>query len=766
MATKLIRKGLSIAMLFILGTQLTMAQSQLIKPEIEAKVDSLLEIMTLEEKVGQLVLHNGTFELTGPKPEGDLSVRYDLMRNGGVGAMLNVIGTENTMAAQKLVVENSRLGIPLMFGYDVIHGFKTIFPIPLAETASWDVEKVQNGARVAATEASAVGITWTFAPMIDITRDARWGRVMETGGEDPFLVSQMAVARVKGFQTDDLSADNSIAATTKHFAAYGFSESGRDYNTVDISKHMLHNVVLPPFKAANDAGVATVMSAFNDLWGIPATTHNYLQNEVLKGDWDFNGFIVTDWGTIRQLVPHGYLPDTKVGSIDAINAGTDMDMESSGFQDHLANLVNEGEVDIKVVDEAVRRILRVKYLLGLFDDPYKYSDPEREKELLYTDEHRAASRDMARRSIVLLENQNDLLPLKKDVKSIAVIGALANDKDSPLGSWRAQGVSNSATSLLEGIQSAVSKNTSVEYAEGYTMAVGRRTMPRELVFPEDDGSGFKKAIEIAKKSDVVVMAVGEEAFQTGEGRSQVDISLRGRQLELLKLIKEVNDNVVVVLMNGRPIAEPWMYENMPTILETWHLGSEGGHAIADVIFGDYNPSAKLPMSIPKHLGQIPIYYNHKSTGRPEPQVGDQGSVYWSHYTDESNEPQYAFGYGLSYTNFEYSNLRMTASSMGMDDEIEVSVDVENTGNMDGEEVVQFYLHDHFASAVRPVQELKGFEKVMIKKGEKTTITFKVNAETLSYYAADYNFKAEPGTFTFMVGGNSTDLLKAEFELLK
>lgn len=762
-------KPFTLALLFavlltgLIGSQ-SKAQNQLIDPAIEAKVDSLLSLMTMEEKVGQLNLHSNTWELTGPKPEGDAGERYELLRNGGVGAMLNVVGANATMSAQKLAVENSRLGIPLMFGYDVIHGFKTIFPIPLAESASWDRELVKLSARIAATEASSAGINWTFSPMIDISRDARWGRVMEGAGEDPYLASELSVARVNGFQGDDLSSENTIASTAKHFAAYGFSEAGRDYNTVEVSKNTLLNVILPPFKAANDAGVATVMSAFNDIWGIPATAHEYLQITTLKEEWGFNGFIVTDWGTIRQLVPHGYSRDLREGSMHAINTGTDMDMESEGFQRHLADLIEEGAVDIDVVDEAVRRILRVKFLLGLFDDPYRYSDPEREQATLYTQDHLEASRDVARKSIVLLENRDKLLPLEKSLESVAVIGALATDKDSPIGSWRAQGEANSAVSLLEGIQNALGSETQINYAQGYTLAVGERNFVRELEFPEDDGSGFDEAIEAARNSEVVIMAVGEEGFQSGEGRSQVDISLKGRQLELLKGVMEVNSNVVVVLMNGRPIAEPWMYENAPALLETWHLGSQAGNAIADVIFGAYNPSGKLPVSIPRHVGQVPIYYNKKNTGRPSPRKGDEGTVFWSHYTDESNDPQYPFGYGLSYTTFAYDNLRMTSSSMTMDESVTLSVDLTNTGDRAGEEVVQFYIRDHFASAVRPVKELKGFEKIMLQPGETRTVSFEVNAETLAFYGADDTFKAETGMFSFMVGGNSVDLLNAEFEL--
>ncbi|MEQ9310282.1 MAG: beta-glucosidase BglX [Balneolaceae bacterium] len=744
------------------------AQNQLIKPEIEQKVDSVLALMTLEEKVGQLNQHSGSWDTTGPIPEGNeyVEARANLVKNGGVGSMLNVVGAEATYEAQKLIVENSRLGIPLIFGFDVIHGFKTIFPIPLGEAASWDLNAVEKSARVSAIEASAAGINWTFAPMVDVGRDARWGRVMEGSGEDPYLGSKMAVARVKGFQTSNLSEPSSILATAKHFAGYAFSESGRDYNTVDVGTNTLWNVILPPFEAAAKAGVGTFMNSFNDLNGIPANGDYYLQTEVLKEKWGFNGFIISDWGSIRQMINHGYSKDLEQAAYHSITSGNDMDMESEAYQKHLQALVESREVDIKFVDEAVRRVLRAKFLLGLFDDPYKYSDTEREKELTYTDEHRAIARDVAKRSIVLLKNDDKLLPLPKSTKKIAVIGHLANDKDTPLGNWRGRGESDSAVSLLEGIRNAVGADIEVTYAEGYTLAVDNGSFSRALTFSEDDGSGFEEAINNARNADVVIMAVGEEALQSGEGRSQVDISLRGRQVELFNMISEVNENVVTVLMAGRPVVEPELYESASSLLNTWHLGSEAGNAIADVIFGEYNPSGKLPISIPRDVGQIPIYYNFRNPGRPSTGPGDDGAVFWSHFNDEKNSPQFIFGHGLSYTDFEYSNFKVSSSSMKMDETVEVSVDVTNTGSIAGEEVVQFYIRDRFASVMRPVKELKAFEKVMIEAGETSTVTFTINWETLAYYNAKEEFKAEPGTFSFMVGTNSNDLQTLEFELTK
>lgn len=744
------------------------AQNVLIIPEIEQKIDDLLSRMTLEEKVGQLNQHSRSWDVTGPIPNDNeyVTERAKLLKNGGVGSLLNVVGVEATYEAQKLAVENSRLGIPLLFGFDVIHGFKTIFPIPLAEASSWDLEMIEKSARTAAIEASAAGVNWTFAPMVDVGRDPRWGRVMEGSGEDPYLGSKVAVARLKGFQGDDLSKENTILATAKHFAGYGFSEGGRDYNTVDISRRTLHSIVLPPFKALTEAGVATFMNSFNDLNGIPASGDSYLQRDILKEDWDFNGFIVSDWGSIRQMINHGYSKDLKQAAYHAITSGNDMDMESEAYQRHLVDLVESGKVDIKLIDESVRRILRTKYLLGLFEDPYKYSDPERQKRLVYTEEHRAIARDMAKRSIVLLKNESGLLPLSKEVNSIAVIGHLAADKDAPLGNWRGIGEPGSAVSLLEGIQAAAGPDTEVNYAEGYTLAADNGSFPMALKYPEDDGSGFAAAIENARNSDVVVMAVGEEALQTGEGRSLVDISLKGRQLELFKLIQEANENVVVVLMAGRPMIEPELYEGTSTLLKTWHLGTEAGNAISDVLFGDYNPSGKLPMSIPRATGQIPVYYNHVRTGRPQTGPGDDGAVFWSHYNDELNSPQFVFGYGLSYTNFDYSNFELSKKVMDMDETITASVNVTNSGEVDGEEVVQLYIRDHYASVIRPVKELRAFEKVMIEAGETKTITFELDKETFEFYAADGSWKTEPGMFSIMVGTNSDDVQTLELEIVR
>ncbi|HUV12340.1 MAG TPA: glycoside hydrolase family 3 N-terminal domain-containing protein, partial [Acidobacteriota bacterium] len=589
---------------FCIGSSL--GQS-LVDPAIEAKVDSLLGKMTLEEKIGQLNQYSSTFDVTGPAPAaGAAKIRYEQIRKGQVGSMLNVVGYEATRRAQQLAIENSRLGIPLIFGLDVVHGYRTMFPLPLGEAASWDLEAIESSARVAGTETAAAGLHWTFAPMVDICRDARWGRIMEGAGEDPYLGARVAVARVKGFQGSKLSAFDTIAACAKHYAAYGFAEAGRDYNTVDISEHTLRNIALPPFKAAVDAGVATLMNAFNEIGGVPATASVHLQRQILKGEWEFDGFVVSDWGSIGEMIPHGIAKDNEDAALLAITAGSDMDMESNAYVQALAGLVKSGKVEEKLIDDSVRRILRIKFLLGLFDDPYGYSNKEREDQAILSAGHLATSRDVARKSIVLLKNDGDLLPLDKNKGTIAVIGPLAADKDAPLGSWRAQAITGSAVSLLEGIEAAVGPNAEVLHSEGAKLAVGQRTFLRPSTYNENDKSGFQAAVETAQKADVVVLAIGEDAWQTGEGRSQVEVGLKGVQEDLVKEIYKANKNVVVVLMAGRPLVINWMADKIPAILNTWHLGSQAGHAIADVLFGDYNPAGKLPVSFPQHGGQLPL----------------------------------------------------------------------------------------------------------------------------------------------------------------
>ncbi|MGE0454578.1 MAG: beta-glucosidase BglX [Vicinamibacteria bacterium] len=733
----------------------------LVDPATERRIDALLARMTLQEKVGQLNQYTSAFEATGPAPdEGRARQVYEQLRGGRVGSMLNVTGAEATRRLQRLAVENSRLGIPLLFGLDVVHGYRTIFPIPLGEAASWDLEAIERSARVAATEAAAAGLHWTFAPMVDIARDARWGRIMEGAGEDPFLGSQVAAARVRGFQGSDLAAHDTIAACAKHYAAYGFAEAGRDYNSVDISEQALRNVVLPPFKAAKDAGAATFMNSFNEIAGIPATASVHLQRDILKGEWAFQGFVVSDWNSIGELVTHGFVENPEQAALRAIRAGSDMDMESRAYVSHLAGLVEAGRVDVALVDDAVRRVLRVKFALGLFDDPYRYSDAAREQRVLGAAAHADAARDVARRSIVLLKNEDAVLPLDRNTRSIAVIGPLADDRDTPLGNWRARGQAGSAVSLLEGIRAAVGPAVRVVHAEGAKLVTGPRSFSAPSVVNTSDRSGFPAAVEAARSADVVIVAVGEDAYQSGEGRSQTDIRLAGVQEDLLRAVFEANRKLVVVLMTGRPVAVPWVAEKVPALIEAWHLGSQAGHAIADVLFCDYNPSGKLPVGFPRSVGQLPMTYAHKNTGRP----GPGPTVTWSSYNDSPNDPLFPFGFGLAYTTFSYSPLRLSASEIGSGDALQVSLTLTNTGTRAGVEVVQLYIRDLVGSVTRPVKELKAFQRVELAPGQAREVTFTLTTGLLAYYTAAGSWEAEPGAFRVFVGGNSRDLREAGFTL--
>ena len=728
--------------------------------EIEQKVDSLLALMTIEEKVGQMNQYNGFWDVTGPAPEGgNAEQKYEHLRKGWVGSMLSVRGVKEVRAVQKIAVEESRLGIPLIIGFDVIHGYKTLSPIPLAEAASWDLEAIKKSASVAAAEASASGINWTFGPMVDIARDARWGRVMEGAGEDPFLGSRIAEARVQGFQGDDLSATNTIAACAKHFAAYGFAEAGKEYNTVDIGTSTLHNIVLPPFKAAVKTGVRTLMNSFNELNGEPVTGSVYLQRDILKDEWGFDGFVVSDWASINEMINWGRAENKRDAAKIAVTGGSDMDMEGNVYIQELAQLVKDGVIKEALLDDAVSRILRVKYELGLFDDPYKYCDETREKETIGNPKHHEAVLDMAKKSIVLLKNENNLLPLKKEGQKIALIGALANDKSSPLGSWRIASDDETAVSLLEGMQAY--KGNALKYVKGADVALEQAQFIQEVIINETDKSGFNEAIAAAKQSDVVVMVLGEHGFQTGEGRSRTNLQLPGVQQELLEAVFKANPNIVLVLNNGRPLAISWADKNIPAIVEAWQLGTQTGHAVAQVLYGDYNPSGKLPMSFPRNVGQVPIYYNYKNTGRP---VDKDSNVFWSHYIDVEKTPLYPFGYGLSYSTFEYSDLKLNGTSFNIGSDVNVSVTIKNTSDVDGKEVVQLYIRDLVGSITRPVRELKGFELVALKAGEIKTINFTLNNETLGFYNNDGEFVVEPGNFKLFVGGSSTTILDMDFEL--
>ena len=586
-----------------------------------------------------------------------------------------------------------------------------------------------------------------------ITRDARWGRVMEGAGEDPYLGSLIAASRVKGFQGTDLSSYETIASTAKHFAAYGFAESGKDYNTVDIGINTLHNIVLPPFKATVDAGVKTFMNSFNDLNGIPATADKYLQRDILKGDWNFDGFVVSDWGSLREMIDHGFAKDRKHAGELALNGGSDMDMESYIYLEYINQLIDEGKVNMSQIDDAVSRILKVKYELGLFDDPYKYLDNEREKNVTGSKEILDATLEVAKHSIVLLKNEGNILPLKKNGQKIALIGPLADDKNSPLGNWRIAAENNSAVSVLEAMKEY--KGNRLSHAMGVKLV---NKVPEgfheEVSINETDKTGISNAIRVARDADVVVMVLGEYGFQSGEGRSRTNLDLPGFQQELLEEVYKVNKNIVLVLMNGRPLVLNWHSENLPAIVEAWHLGTSSGNAIAEVLYGDFNPTGKLPMSFPRSVGQLPLYYNYKSTGRPGADGEDAGSVFWSHYQDELNSPLYPFGYGLSYTDFTISNISLSSNELSNDESITASVTVSNIGDVKGREVVQLYIQDKYASATRPVRELKGFELVDLEPGETKTVEFTINEKLLEFYNASNQWATEPGEFNVFIGNSS------------
>ncbi|WP_443757863.1 beta-glucosidase BglX [Barnesiella intestinihominis] len=713
----------------------------------EQRVDSVLRLMTLSEKIGQMNQVSSKEDPTGQLTE--CSNEEELIRSGQVGSMLNVVGVERTRHLQEIAVNDTRLHIPLIFALDVVHGYKTISPVPLAESCSWDMDLIEKSARVAAEEATASGIQWTFAPMVDIARDPRWGRVMEGSGEDPYLGSAIAKARVRGFQGTDLSAYNTMAACAKHFVGYGAAEGGRDYNTVDISKQRLRELYLPPFSAAADAGVATFMNSFNEVMGVPATGSTYLVRDILKGEWNFPGVVVSDWGSVAELIPHGVAEDKCDAAQLAVTAGCDMDMEGYCYVSSLEKLVREGVVSESLIDDAVRRILRLKFDLGLFDDPYRYCDAEREKAEILSAEHRKVVREMACKSIVLLENREGILPLDNRCKNIGIVGPLADNPDDMLGSWCARGDGKDAIGILQGIKQAVGKGVRIRYAKGCEIE-------------GDDRSGFSEAVQVAENSDVVIVCVGENRFMSGEAASRTRLTLPGVQRELLKAIKETEKPIVLLLSNGRPLVLDWEKENIGTIVECWQLGSEAGNAIADVLFGKYNPSGKLTMSFPYNEGQIPVYYNAKSTGRPYvPNVR-----YVTRYLDCPNVSLYSFGYGLSYTRFEYGELKLDKDTMFPGEKLRVDVSVANVGNYDGEETVQLYIRDVCSKITRPEKELKGFKKVFLKKGERTDISFELSLADLEYVLADGSRESDPGLFEVFVGGNPDDVKKAEFILVQ
>lgn len=725
-----------------------------IETEIESRITVLLNSMTLSEKVGQLTQFSGFHDVTGPAPsEGRAAQKHHLLKNGVIGSMLNVVGAEQVRTYQQFAVENSRLGIPMMFAYDVIHGHKTIFPIPLAEAASWDLDLIEKSARVAAIEAAAQGQNWTFAPMIDVSREPRWGRVMEGAGEDPYLGSLIGEARVKGFQGDDLSADDTILATIKHFAGYGFAESGKDYNAAEIGTVTLYNTVLPPFETAiRNTNPRSVMNAFNTVNGIPGTGDIFLQRDLLKGEWEFDGVVVSDWGSALEMIEHGFVADERQAAKVAILAGSDVDMESYVYLDHLEDLIEAGEVSIDLVDDAVRRVLRVKFELGLFDDPFRYIDTEREQSRMMTDEHLGVSLEMARKSIVLLKNDNDALPLAPE-KKIALIGALAVDQDTPLGNWRAHAEAHSAMSVMDGFDAA---GLDYIYSFGVNVQIGESNFIDPVNVNYEDRNGFDEAVAAAASVDQVVMVLGETARMSGEGRSRADIGLPGLQQELLEAVHAVNPNIVLVVMSGRPLILSWADAHIPAIVQAWHLGHKSGGAITDVLTGKENPSGKLPMSFPRSEGQIPVYYNHLNTGRPE----RRKEVTWAHYSDERNSPLYPFGHGLSYAKFDYSDLDTQIET----DHVAVTVKVKNVSGVAGEEVVQLYMRDRVATVSRPIKELKGFKKIALAAGESQLVMLKMTAQELGFYGPSGEFVLQPGAFDIFVGGSSITELQTGINL--
>lgn len=716
---------------------------------IDQKVDSVLNLMTLQEKVGQLNQYSGS-NVTGPADSRNIDVLQEI-RNGNLGSMLNVKGAKITREIQQEAMK-SRLKIPLIFGLDVVHGYRVTFPIPLAEAASWDLDAIELSARVAARESAAAGLHWTFAPMVDISRDPRWGRVMEGAGEDTYLGSQIAKARVNGFQGKSLGDLTSVMACVKHFAAYGAAVAGRDYNSVDMSLRQLWEVYLPPFKAAADAGAATFMNSFNDINGIPATASSYLQRDILKEKWGFKGFVVSDWGSINEMVAHGYASDGKEASKMALNAGSDMDMESKVYQQYLVELVKEGKVSLAHINDAVSRILKKKFELGLFDDPFRFSDEKRERKELNSVANRNAARDVAKKSIILLKNQTDILPISKSVKKIALIGPLAKSNTDMKGFWSVDwGKEDHLVSPYEGIKNKLGNDAKILYAKGCNINDTLTT-------------GIAEAIKTAEAADVVVLAVGENFDMSGEAKSRSNINLPGVQEKLIKAVLATGKPVVVMIMAGRPLVFNYTADHAQSILYTWWLGSEAGNAMADVLFGDYNPSAKVPMTFPRAIGQIPVYYNHYSTGRPF--VEGQSPSYRSTYLDISNAPQYAFGHGLSYTSFKYSNLQLSTKKIHSNDGIKVTMELTNSGKKDGEEVVQLYLKDVVAQPIRPVIELKDFKKVFLKTGETKKISFLIEREKLSFYNQDLEWIVQPGAFKLMIGSASDDIrLADDFELI-
>ncbi|HXC72490.1 MAG TPA: beta-glucosidase BglX [Pyrinomonadaceae bacterium] len=707
--------------------------------DVEQRVNALLAQMTLEEKLGQLQQldgeGNGNF-----RPE-----HLELIRKGLLGSTLNVRGAQRTNQVQRVAMNESRLKIPVLFGFDVIHGYRTIFPIPLAEASSWDPSLAERSAAVAAQEANNVGLRWTFAPMVDIARDPRWGRITEGAGEDPFLGAAFARARVRGFQGVDYSAPDKVLACAKHYVAYGAAEGGRDYNTTDLSENILREIYFPPFKAAVDAGVGTLMSAFNAINGVPASANAFTLTKVLRDEWKFDGFVVSDYTSVKELINHGVAANEEEAAALALNAGVEMEMVSRSYNTFGPRLLQQNKVTMARIDEAVRRVLRIKFRLGLFDQPY--TDEAREPNALLRPESIRLAREIAGRSMVLLKNDREALPLSKSVGSIAVIGPLADDRRAPLGWWAGDGKEENTVTPLAGIKAKVSAQTKVGYAKGCDVK-------------DDSTAGFDEAVNLAKQSDLAILFVGETADMVGEAASRSTLDLPGRQMELVQAIHSVGKPTVVVLVNGRPLSVGWIANNVPAILESWMGGSESGNAIADILFGDVNPSAKLPVTFPRSVGQVPMYYNYMNTGRP-PEAENR---YTSKYFDMPWTPLFPFGHGLSYTKFKITNLQLSAPRIDANGKLTVSVDVENVGARAGDEVVQLYIRDPVATMTRPVKELKGFQRVSLQPGQKRRVEFVLDREHLGFWNREMRYVVEPGEFRVMVGSSSADVIEARFEV--
>ncbi|MBA4497365.1 beta-glucosidase BglX [Bacteroides fragilis] len=739
-------------------------QAQKAPRDMDRFIDQLMKKMTLEEKIGQLNLPVTGEITTGQAKSSDVAKR---IRNGEVGGLFNLKGVERIREVQRQAVEESRLGIPLLFGMDVIHGYETIFPIPLGLSCTWDMKAIEESARIAAVEASADGISWTFSPMVDVSRDPRWGRVSEGNGEDPFLGAAIARAMIRGYQGKDMSRNDEIMACVKHFALYGASEAGRDYNTVDMSRQRMFNEYMLPYQAAVEAGVGSVMASFNEVDGVPATGSKWLMTDVLRKQWGFDGFVVTDYTGINEMIDHGMGDQQTVAAL-ALNAGVDMDMVSDAFSGTLKKSVEEGKVSAAAIDAACRRILEAKYKLGLFDDPYKYCDVNRPKKQIFTKEHRAIARKTASESFVLLKNEG-VLPLSKK-GTIAVVGPLANIRSNMPGTWSVAAVLDNAPSLVEGLREVVGDRAKVVTAKGSNLIGDADYEKRATMFGRElhrdnrtDRELLDEALKVAAGADVIVAALGESSEMSGESSSRTNLEMPDVQRALLQELLKTGKPVVLVLFTGRPLVLTWEEEHVPAILNVWFGGSEAAYAISDVLFGDVNPSGKLTATFPQNVGQIPLFYNHKNTGRPL-QEGRWFEKFRSNYLDVSNEPLYPFGYGLSYTTFAYSDIHLSSTEMSADGELTATVTVTNTGSRDGAEVVQLYIRDLVGSVTRPVKELKGFEKIFLKAGESRKVSFSITPELLKFYNYDLQFVCEPGDFDVMIGGNSRDVKKARFLL--